>query len=165
MARKRTENILFQRDCYTEADYKMYREDNELEPTEYTENEFYDWLYQQEKWDFEDMLDNLKYSKLGNIRCLIEGGIGTWRGRFEIEQTTEWTINDAILRCINGAEWVEEIKVVGHAIEICTIHHDGRNYFTIHFLSELGAERFDRNGVVSMNNYKNFLKIPKDFPF
>lgn len=164
MARKRTENILFQRDCYTEADYEMWREDNELEPTEYTENEFYDWLYQQEEWDFEDMLDNLKYSKLGNTRCLIEGGIGTWRGTFEIEQTTEWSIKDAILRCIRGAE-VQEIKVVGHAIEICTAHHDGRNYFTIHFLSELGAERFDRNGVVSMNNYKNFLKIPKYFPF
>lgn len=165
MARKKTETILYMKDAYTKADYEMWREDNELEPTEYTENEYYDWLYQQEEWDFQDMIDILAYSKYGIIRCLIEGSIGTWQGRFEICQETEWSIKDAIYRCINGAEWVDEVKVVGHAIEIRTIHHDGSNYFTIHFLSQLGAERYDKNGQVSMRNYKNFLKLPKYFPY
>lgn len=163
--REKNNDFIFKRDSYTESDYEMYREDNDLDPKDYTENQFYEWMYDMESMDFDDMLDNLHYTKIGKYRCLIEGTIGTWRGKREICQTDAWGIKEAILRCVDGADMVDSVKVVCNSIEVVTIHHDGRNYFTIHILSELGAERFDRHGQVSMENYQNFVKLPKGYPY
>lgn len=159
---KKNELVLFERDCYTRADYELYCMDNEIEFDETNDTDFYNWLYNQEQWDFEDMLDNCKYSKkFRNIAVVVEGSVGLWYGRREIEQTKCDNFIDAIYKCMGRSCEIDKVVKIGNKIEVTAIHHDGRNYFDIYFLTELGADRLERRGQVSTRNRENVMKLPQ----
>lgn len=159
--RKTNEFFLFQRDAYTEKDYEMYCEDFEIEYDEDNIYAFYEWVAGQEEMDFDDMLSNFKYSHLKNTPVLIEGSVGTWSGRFEVEQVKCNNFVDAIYKCMGRSCEISEVVKRGNAIEVTAIHHDGRNYFTLYFLTPLGEDRFDRRDMISTRNRENILKLPK----
>ena len=158
---KKNELVLFERDCYTKADYELYCMDNEIEFDETNDSDYYDWVHQQEEWDFDDMLDNIKYSKLNNYSVLVEGSVGTWRGRFDHEQTIFENFKDAIYACIGRSCEISKVVKIGNRVEVTAIHHDGTNYHTLYFLTPLGEYRFEKNGKVSVKNRDNIIKLPK----
>ena len=161
MTRRRKEFILFQRDCYSREDYEMWCEDNGYDFEEVTDSDFYAWCEDEEAMDFQNILDECKYSKFKNIAVVVEGSVGLWYGRREVEQTKCDNFVDAIYKCMGRSCEIDEIKVIDNHFEVTAIHHDGRNYFDIYFLSELGADRLDRNGQISTRNRENILKIPE----
>lgn len=158
---KKNELVLFEKDCYTKADYELHCMDNEIEFDETNDSDYYDWVYQQEEWDFDDMLDNIKYSKLNNYSVLVEGSVGTWRGRFDHEQTIFENFKDAIYACIGRSCEISKVVKIGNRVEVTAIHHDGTNYHTLYFLTPLGEYRFEKNGKVSVKNRDNIIKLPK----
>lgn len=150
---------LFERGCYTEEDYKDYCLDNDMEYDETNDSEYYNWIAEQEEWDFENMLDECTYSKYKNYSVLVEGSIGTWRGRFEHNQTMFKSFKDAIYACIGRSCEIKKVERIGNRIEVTAIHHDGRNYHTLYFLTPLGEYRFERNGQISPRNRKNIVPL------
>lgn len=121
----------------------------------------FDWECEQKEQDIECLLMNLKYSKpIKNRMCAIVGSVGTWRGRFEIEPTFCNNIVDAVYKCIDGCE-LRSIDRIGNRIDISVYHHDGSNSFSIYFLSDIGEDRYLRNGDVSLKNKKNIFSIPQ----
>jgi hypothetical protein len=120
-----------------------------------------EWEWEQKEQDIECLLMNLKYSKpIKNRMCAIVGSVGTWRGRFEIEPTFCNNIVDAVYKCIDGCE-LRSIDRIGNRIDISVYHHDGSNSFSIYFLSDIGEDRYYRNGDVSLKNKRNIFSIPQ----
>lgn len=158
---KQKELTLFRRDCYTDADYKEWCEDNNEKYDENDTYAFYEWESQMEQWDFEDMLDNCKYSKLKDNAVVIVGSLGLWYGRRDITPTKCENFADAIYKCMGGCAEIQEVVKKGNRIDVTTAHHDGRNYYSIFFLTEIGADRLDRNGTISVKNRENIMKLPE----
>lgn len=120
-----------------------------------------EWEWEQREFDLECLLDNLKYTKaIGNRMCAIVGSVGTWRGRFEIEPTFCNNVVDAVYKCMDGCV-LRSIDRIGNRIDISVYHHDGSNSFSIYFLSDIGEDRYYRNGDVSLKNKRNIFSIPQ----
>ena len=49
---------LFAKNSYTEEDYKLHCEVNDMEYDETNDSDYYAWLADQEEWDFDFMLNN-----------------------------------------------------------------------------------------------------------
>ena len=107
------------------------------------------------------MLDNCKYSKLKDNAVVIVGSLGLWYGRRDITPTKCENFADAIYKCMGGCAEIQEVVKKGNRIDVTTAHHDGRNYYSIFFLTEIGADRLDRNGTISVNNRENIMKLPE----
>lgn len=88
-----------------------------------------------EEW--EDLLDNLKYSQYNKCECVVMGCLGLWFGNRDIIPTRESNLIDAIKRCVGERDYVI-IKMVNGHIEVKSIHHDGTNDFEIYCLNKLG---------------------------
>lgn len=152
---------LFEKGCYTREEYKYYCEDNEIEYDETNDSEYYNWVANQEEWEFDDMMDNFKYSKYNNYSVLVEGSIGTWRGRFEHNQAIFDNFKDAMYACIGRSCEIKKVERIGNRIEVIAIHHDGTNYHTLYFLTPLGEHRFRNNGKISVKNQENVVTLGK----
>jgi hypothetical protein len=61
---------------------------------------------------------------------------------------------------MDGCE-LRSIERIGNRIEVSVYHHDGSNRFEIYFLSDIGEDRYCRNGEISIRNKQNILSIPK----
>jgi hypothetical protein len=164
MARK--EN-LYSTDNYTREDFEDYvkyltSEDNDNYNVD-DEHDYWQWIEEQQRLDFEDLIVNLKYSAYGKNSVMVVGTLGLWYGKRDIEPTYFENVEKAIYACISNCE-LQSVERVGNTIEIVVAHHDGRNCFTLVFLSDKGHERYMRNGKVSLNNRENIKKIG-DFIF
>jgi hypothetical protein len=158
---KQIEITLFKKDCYTKDDYRFYCDGNEIEFDETNDSDYYAWLSDQENLDFEEMLYDCMYSKLKNCSVLVEGSVGTWRGRFEHKQTTFPDFKSAIYACMGRDCEISKVVKIGNRVDVTAIHHDGRNYHSLYFLTPLGECRFEKNGKVSVNNRENIVKLPR----
>jgi hypothetical protein len=137
MAKKLT-CVLYNDYDYSLEEYENYYKE-ELEIEEITDkNKFYEWLYDTFNMDIQDLFVNLEHSKY-NQPCVVLGSVGTWRGRFDIENTKYDTLVDALKDCLNGADFSKIILTNGK-IEVIGIHHDGTNCFDIVLLNELGQK-------------------------
>ena len=161
---KRIIEHLYHEDCYTEQCYNDYldecKEDLHLDWEKDNVTDYIDWCGTMQNMDFDDMMFGIKHSHLNTYKAVIVGGVGTWRGRFEIEPTFCGNLYDAIYKCIDGCE-IRRIERVNNSIEVDVYHHDGSNSFTIYLLSHLGEQRLWRNGDVSIKNRENLLKFPQ----
>lgn len=160
MATKR--KTLYRVDCYTRENFEDYvKEFMGEENTDYkvdSDEDFYQWVAEQERMDFEDLIVNLKYSAYGKDSVMVIGKLGLWNGTYDILPTYFENVEKAIYACCNDCE-LKSVEIVGNTIEIVVAHHDGRNCFTLVFLSDKGHDRYARNGKVSLNNRENIKKI------
>jgi hypothetical protein len=148
--------------CPDYFDYEFYKnwcEDNDCTPADRNSQAFYDWYQSEREFDIESFFANLSYSKL-NLPCVVTGSVGRWDGRFEIKLHQFESVEEAIRKCWSGCD---DVKVTKRAsvLDVEAYHHDGCNYFEIRVLSDLGYDRYGRNGKVNMNDRKNFLTLPK----
>lgn len=142
---------------YELEDYQEFCNDNQIK---FNEDNFYNWVSKQLDFDLECLFDNLKYAdkSIRDKSVVIEGTLGLWWGSPTIDAKMCDNIIDAIQLCINGNQC--RINKNGNKIIIESVHHDGTNIFELTILSDLGRERFLRNGKVSTTNYANFVKLP-----
>lgn len=147
-------------DNYTKECYKEFLDEWDEDYDENDEHAYMQWAEEQAWQDFSDFLDNLRYSNLYGRAVIIEGSLGLWWGRPDIEQRFFEDPIEAIKACASGSYDVI-LKKVGHKLELENLHHDGRNCFTVTFLTPLGEQRFVDHGRVSTQNRENFIKLPE----
>lgn len=121
------------------------------------------WDYVEHTRDIEvsDFFSNLEAAESNaQYYWLITGSLGLWYGKRDIDMTHEKTLADAIKRCIGSCDDAI-IKKRGSVIYVTGLHHDGRNHFEIRALSDIGLDRLERNGKISIKNRQNFVILPK----
>ena len=121
---------------YDFESYIEYCEDMDIEPCESEcDEEYYDWLNDMIQLDWEDLLDNIKYSE-NNGRCLVEGVINLWDGSRTIKPKVFDSLCEAIER-INSEDYIEVYETDEEGcVVVKSIHHDGTNVFTIRPICE-----------------------------
>ena len=80
--------------------------------------------------EFEDTLELLDEEQTAET-AKIEGTLGLWDGKHEIEPVFEDTVSQAVKRCLGDCPDIVIEKTENNKLEITTLHHDGRNSFTI----------------------------------
>ena len=85
---------------------------------------FWEWASEQQQFEFDDLRENIKYSKY-NTECYITGSVGLWYGRREIAKTPCDTLLDAIEKCIREQDDFE-IYADGNAVYVNSYNHDSR---------------------------------------
>lgn len=119
----------------TEVDYDSYRSDYEdfCEGIgcEQSKERFQRWCEDEamENWD-QDM-ENIRGYKSYNVPVKINGRLGLWWGRPEIEEVDAESVWDAIRRCTTDCAEEVVVKFNDGRIEVEVEHHDGTNFFTI----------------------------------
>ena len=142
-------------------EYVEYCRDNNVEPKQEDSDDYWDFVYRMQEMGVSDFFSNVEYSKLNNqYYWLITGCLGLWCGERVIDMTYENSLKDAIKRCIGNCDDVI-IKKRGSVIYVTGLHQDGRNHFEIRALSEIGIDRLERNGEISIKNRQNFVTLPK----
>ena len=126
-----------------------------------SDEDWHEWAEEESRDDYDYFMDNMKFNKLFDYPVIVEGSLGLWWGKPEIEQRYFRDVLLAIYECLRGA-YDFSIKKAGHKLEVVNMHHDGRNYFTITFLNPCGEARWNKNGKVSTSNRENFVKLPED---
>lgn len=135
--------------------------DISVEPHPEDSDDYWDYADRTRAMNMSDFFSNLEYVELNTqYYWLITGTLGLWYGVRDIDMTLEKTLVDAINRCI-GSCYDAIIKKRGSVIYVTGLHHDGRNHFEIRALSDIGLDRFERNGDVSIKNRQNFVTLPK----
>ena len=145
---------------YTEwfEDFKDYCEDNDIDHTQYDEysDEFHQWIYDTLDMEWEDFVYNIKHDIDNNVDCVVVADLGLWYGRRDAVKHFQ-TLLDAIYACISDCDYIT-IENNDGVIEVIGIHHDGRNYFTIHKLNEKGYDaKCDEDN--DLNNEEYFDKF------
>jgi len=137
---------LFERGCYTEEDYKDYCLDNDLEYDETDDSKYYDWVARQEEWDFDDMLDNCKYSKYKNYSVLVEV---VWEhGEAGLSMTKRFSTVSRMRFMLALAGRVRLTRLRELAIGLRLLQSTTMEETTIHFISLLLAENIDLKRMV-----------------
>lgn len=142
--------IVLYNDC--DVDYELYRQeyaelmedDTILNSADY-DSVFYDWVNACLNMYWDSLLDNLKYNKQ-NGECVVIGNVGRWNGRYDITPHKFDNLQDALVACVKGCDYVKVVLTNGH-LEIVGMHHDANNYFNIYLLNKLGrtTENADLN--------------------
>lgn len=145
----------------TYDEYVEWCEYNEITPEEEDSDDYWDFVSRTQEIEAHDFFLNVEDSILNSL-CywLITGSLGLWYGVRDIDMTYEKTLADAIKRCMCSCDDAI-IKKRGSVIYVSGLHHDGRNHFEIRALSDIGLDRLERNGEISIKNRQNFVTLPK----
>jgi hypothetical protein len=91
---------------------------------------------QETQDNYEADMENIKYCKQYNVPVRIEGTLGLWNGRHDIEPYAKNSVYDAINWCIGrDTQDIDVFYDDGH-IEVQCHHHDGTNTFYIYAVSD-----------------------------
>lgn len=145
---------LFNSQWWMDYSYEEYKEEMEDRGFKASEEGSEGYWYDIEQmttdyWD--DMFVSLKYSPYAKEKVMIIGKVGKWNGNFDINPVLCNNPMDAIEKCIGSCDDCEINMVDGH-IEVIAKHHDGRNYFEIHFLSKKGYNEIERQKYTWLGN-------------
>lgn len=143
------------------SEYLDFCECNELEPMGEESADFYDFCAEEREREWDDFIANIEYSSANDYYWIITGSLGLWDGRHDIYPTIEPSLEKAVNACFGRSIMDISIEKRGSVLYVCAYHHDGRNYFELRALTDLGVERFERNGEISLNNRQNIRKLPE----
>lgn len=151
-------------DGFEYADYEEFCEINGIEPKGENSDDYYEWLADSARENYNCDLDNIRNCKQYQVRVVVTGTLGLWDGRHKVIPVVCNTVYDAIQRCVNGADDVDVWFNNGH-IEVVARHHDGQNCFDIRALSAKGNDKYERandNFRIADIEYtdKDFKRLP-----
>ena len=138
-------------------EYSDYCQDMDELPTE---DGYADYCSDARLWEWDDFMENLPYMFGNDCYWMITGHLGLWNGTHDVYPTMEKSLEDAIRACIGRSTDDVIIKRKDNMLIVVGLHHDGRNYFELHALTDKGVERFERHGEVSLLNRENVQKLP-----
>lgn len=146
---KQKEFILWSSEIDEEDAQNLYKEACEINAwTSEERPSFYDWLedYQGLLWnDFKEEIQ-----EFGD--CILFGTIQRWNG-YAKGQAQYNTVLSAVLKCIEGMDFVEVKWVDGH-LEIEARHHDGTNTFSLYLLNSKGVNAGERANLRNKTYHK-----------
>lgn len=155
------EQILLDTTFIPEYDeYVAHCEINEIEPQAEDSNDYWNFVSEMQSLWVDDLQTNIKFSKSLPSYWVISGSLGLWYGVRDIEQVLCYGLWDALQKCFGSCDDVI-VKKRGSVIYVSGMHHDGTNHFQIQGLTNLGAERLERNGKISLTNRENIVTLPK----
>lgn len=141
-------------------DYKDWCEMNEVEPQSEDSDDYWRFVYNTQSDEWEDLIMNVRYSKLNFQKWVITGSLGLWYGTRDISPRVSDSLESALRLCCNGDDAI--VKKCGSRLKVQVLHHDGRNNFELRALSDLGVERFERrDGQISLSNRENIQRLPE----
>ena len=108
-----------------------FMEDCEFNDLDPGTEDFNEWCARCARDDFDDFLDNLRYSKENDRPCIITGTLGLWDGRHEVIPVEMETLEAAVKRCIGESTETAEGFLEDGVFTVKARHHDGTNVFTI----------------------------------
>ena len=126
---------------YTYDDYQDWCVEENIEAGDDNSMEYYEWLDDQTRQDYEDFIENIKYSKVCNTPCVVTGTIGRWNGDFEIIPKLFQNLHDAIKTCGENCNDIIVESENGVVYARC-YHHDGHHSFEIRPLNDDGLDKF-----------------------
>lgn len=136
-------------------DFKeWYMDNNDCEESEVPDadsSEFEEWCEEENQFNWESDLENIKHEKRYQIPVVIEGGFRSVRyadfyghGRREIIPVVRDSVYEAVMYIINNARPYEtKITFDDGKIIVECIDHDGDYYFEIKALSKKGIAKYD----------------------
>ena len=128
-------------DGYSYEDYLEYCEMNDMEPGDKDSMEFFEWLEDAARMDYEADLYHIMHCKSYNVPVVVCGTVGLWNGRHEIVPTRVESVYEAIQRCYGRS--IDDLEAVWEdgVITVYAYHHDGTNVFEINALNKKGIAK------------------------
>ena len=145
-------------DIHSYEDYKENCVGNDLPIQDELSNHYWDFVADMRAMEWDDFMLDIKHCKCENRMWAITGSLGLWWGTPDIEPTFKDSLSEAIFACINGCDDFVITKKCS-AINITAMHHDGRNNFTLRCLSDIGRDRYMRNGKIAITNKYNIKTL------
>lgn len=133
---------------------KDHCEANDLECPEENSSEYWDMVSQFQRWDYEDLIANLKHSSKVPAKVIILGHCGLWFGDREIvPEIIDMSDPEKFLQkfAVSG-DYHLHLKYDKKGLYASVCHHDGTNVFRIREVTDAGLrylERCERMGVPS----------------
>lgn len=130
--RKTKKHLLIDTYCeggYSYQDYLEWCEEMDETPAPEGSDAYWDWIDNQKKNDWDDLMANIGCGK-NNGRCLLTGAVGRWDGRHTVYPKAFDTLTDAIKAVAADADDVQVWEDGGH-VTVHGLHHDGTNIFEI----------------------------------
>lgn len=156
-------------DSYNYAMYVEWCNVNEIKPAGEDSQDYWDWVSEEERTEYDDFFGNLSYSKADKeIRhYVITFDLGLWYGHNKgyVEKTFE-TLSEAIKEAINSSRDYQDYKVTykNGRIYVYGLHHDGTNIMEIMLLSKKGERalvyrKSEPDWERAIENEKNFKRL------
>lgn len=146
---------------YTEMynDFVEWCECNEIDHTQYNDESeyFHNWVWDNLHQEWEDFMLNIEYDKENMENFIVIGSVGLWNGRYDIQPQFFGTLSKAIKACVYKSEYCIITEENG-VINITIIHHDGRNYFSIHKLNKRATDFSDAEKLIK-SYYHSKIKL------
>ena len=141
-------------------DYIEFCKEDNTEPQGEDSADYFDFINCMKDIDFHDFMLIAKNSKYYKRKWAVEGTFSLWNGQKDIEPKVFDNLLDAIKACVRKCN---DFKITKNCstIEVEGTHHYGTNCFTIKCLSDLGENRYNDNGQVSLKNKENLMALPQ----
>ena len=140
--------------------YLEYCELNNRVPQSDQSDDYYVFCHEMQMQEWEDFITNVVYCRFNSYDWIITGALGLWNGNYEVDPTVEPSLEDALTACVDGSIMDVKVEKMGSVLYVSAYHHDGCNNFEIRALTDIGSERFNRNGEVSLLNKENVATLP-----
>lgn len=140
--------------------YLEYCELNKLEPQGDKSVDYYEFCHETQTQYWDDFITDVVYCKYNSYDWIITGTLGLRDGNHRVEPTVEPTLEDALYSCINGGVMDVKVEKVGSVLYVTAYCIAGQNNFELRALTDIGSERFERNGEVSLSNRENLVTLP-----
>ena len=123
-------------------EYKEYCEANDCEPQAEDSQDYWDYVSDRRSLEYDDFISNMENSAQADQPCLLTGSCGLWNGTYEI---MPYKFNDALSAVKKAYGSCDDliVKQEDGVIKVEALHHDGRNCFEIHPLTEHGKQMLE----------------------
>jgi hypothetical protein len=119
------------------SDFDDYIKTNSIEIFNY-EYQFNSYIIDILTTQFDNFMDTVKNS-IYNDHCVIFGYVRKWNGKFDIIPERYATLEQALNKCFDDADYVL-VELEDGIIKVKATHHDGTNQFEIKSMNKLGKE-------------------------
>ena len=123
-------------------EYKQHCEANEFEPQAEDSQDYWDYVSESRSLEYDDFILNMENSTQANKPCLLSGSCGLWDGTHDIMPYKFSDALSAIKKAYGSCDDLI-VKQEDGVIEVEALHHDGRNCFEIHPLTEYGKQALE----------------------
>jgi hypothetical protein len=139
MKKKIKYTIIDTRAEYSYSDYLDFCNANGFTPAEEGSDDYWEYVGEMRSMEFNDEMDNIKFSKENDAPVIVTGTLGLWNGDRDIYPVVVDNLHDAVEKCIGSSDDAEVVFEDG-VIYVYGYHHDGTNRFTIEKLSAKGMK-------------------------
>ena len=123
----------------------------DIEPTD---SGYYEFAVDETECNMDSDMYEIRHNY--NFPVVVEGRLGLWWGKPEIEPKRFESVESAIRACVGNDDCVFSVDWVDGVLEVSVSHHDGTNHFTISQLSAKGLKMGENAALKDYHKKKMF---------